>query len=155
MPEEETEVYIWSVWHEHDDLGTHSHHHHHGKPPKTVLQRRILFMADLEVGQSVTRTATAQYPNPDGSGTFLTDPNSPQISWTSDDAGAVITLTDNGSSASGVSSATYTGVGAGTCTVTVTSVDPDGNTISGQDPVNVTAAPAPAPSTDATVVSIA
>ena len=94
----------------------------------------------FSVGETDTLTAVAD----DVSGAV--DPNA-VLTFASDDAGAFITLVDNGGG-----SATVTALAVGTANVTATATDPDGSTAH-SDPFAVTVT-APVVSTDATTVTI-
>ena len=101
---------------------------------------------DITVGQTVTRTVTAE----DAAG--APDPNA-TISITEDSGGAVLSLSGQTTVGPGTDSVVYTGVAPGWATVTGTATDPDGNVVSGTDAVTVSAAPTPPPATNATSVT--
>lgn len=126
-----------------EDLLRREFHRHQG--------RRIVMATELAPGASVTKTATAQYPDPANAGAFLDDPNNPTITWTEDSGGAVISLATPDVTASGVSTVVVTGVADGTANLTATSTDPDGNAVSAVEVVTVVT---PAPTNDATQVVI-
>lgn len=111
-------------------------------------------MANLNPGQSVVLTATATYE--DASGNLFVD-TAAVITYSSDDAGAFVSLVDNGTVA-GVSSVKVTYVAPGTANIRAKSTDPDGGTadagISNPDAVVCAAGITPPSSTDATAVNI-
>src|SRR5665213_1903689 len=106
----------------------HIRHHHHRRHDDDDYQPplwRITVALTLSVGQTDTLTAVAD----DVSGAV--DPNA-VITFASDDAGAFITLVDNGGGSAAVAA-----VAVGTANVTATATDPDGSTAH-SDPFAVT-----------------
>ena len=104
----------------------------------------------LKPGEKVTIAAAAQYEDPQNPGQFLDDPNA-TIHWQESSNGAVVALTDNGTTA-GKATATFTYVADGTADVQAFASDPSGHTTPLSTAVTVTCATPVQPSTDATQV---
>jgi|HubBroStandDraft_4_1064222.scaffolds.fasta_scaffold358584_2 hypothetical protein len=104
--------------HSHSGWPWHRRHHRH------VTRRVSVTLILKNTDQPITLQGTAQYPDPENAGAFLTDPNG-VLSWTASPDG-LVTLTDNGTT-TGVGTVGVAYEAAGAVTVQAVATDPDGN----------------------------